>query len=206
MCILGPFRTLLKMGSIDPDLQGHFRQMFTLSYLRNGLIDWHQTKNIWIERWQRRTWMVKIGSIEKVSYTHITDMHVLLIWGPRGIYIGSRCSCFVNLFSELHPHPTPNKLLFSNKPYSIWTRAARDRNIRPSPSSSALIMCIFAYLMRCNDNFRTHSRYCPNKHVDHIWNEWEQYLVIAQTVQMLTDGWTDGHRRAYTNTHQSPSS
>ena len=24
MCILGPFRTLLKMGSIDLDLQGHF--------------------------------------------------------------------------------------------------------------------------------------------------------------------------------------
>ena len=39
MCILGPFRTLSKMGSIDLDLQGHFRQMFTLSYLRNGLID-----------------------------------------------------------------------------------------------------------------------------------------------------------------------
>ena len=37
MCILGPFRTLLKMGSIDLDLQGHFRQMFTLPYLRNGL-------------------------------------------------------------------------------------------------------------------------------------------------------------------------
>ena len=39
MCILGPFRTLLKMGSIDLDLQGHFRQMFNLPYLRNGLID-----------------------------------------------------------------------------------------------------------------------------------------------------------------------
>ena len=39
MCILGSFRTLSKMGSIDLDLQGHFRQMFTLSYLRNGLID-----------------------------------------------------------------------------------------------------------------------------------------------------------------------
>ena len=39
MCILGPFRTLLKMGSIDLDLQGHFCQMFTLPYLRNGLID-----------------------------------------------------------------------------------------------------------------------------------------------------------------------
>ena len=39
MCVLGPFRTLSKMGSIDRDLQGHFRQMFTLLYLRNGLID-----------------------------------------------------------------------------------------------------------------------------------------------------------------------
>ena len=37
--------------------------------------------------------MVKIASIEKVSYSPITDMHVLLIWGPRGIYIEYRCSC-----------------------------------------------------------------------------------------------------------------
>ena len=22
-------------------------------------------------------------------------MHILLIWGPRGIYIGYRCSCFI---------------------------------------------------------------------------------------------------------------
>ena len=39
MCMLGPFITLLEMGSIDLDLQGNFRQMFTLSYLRDGLID-----------------------------------------------------------------------------------------------------------------------------------------------------------------------
>ena len=39
MCILGPSSALLKIGSIDLDRQGHFPQMFTLPYLRNGLID-----------------------------------------------------------------------------------------------------------------------------------------------------------------------
>ena len=48
----------LKMGSIDLDLQSHFGnakrywQMFNFPYLRNGLIDWHQTQNILIDEYQ----------------------------------------------------------------------------------------------------------------------------------------------------------
>ena len=46
MCILEPYGGLLKMGLIDHDRQGHLRLMLTLSYLRDGLIDWHKTKTI----------------------------------------------------------------------------------------------------------------------------------------------------------------
>ena len=64
LCILETFCTLLKMGSIDHDLQGNFCQMFNLPYLRNGLIDWHQTNTLWIDGYQRITWMLKVRIIE----------------------------------------------------------------------------------------------------------------------------------------------
>ena len=57
-----------------------------------------------------------------------------------------------------------------------------------------------AYLMRCDDNFRTHPRYCPKKHVHQIWNEWEKYFLSYRANSANVDGRTDGRTSVYHNT------
>ena len=95
------------MGSIDLDLQAS-RSCSSNVYLRNGLIDWHLTKNVMIDGLQRRTcieqcinedhwngnwtvwlWKSVINSDTCIRFTCNTEC-----WWPRGNYTGYHCSCF----------------------------------------------------------------------------------------------------------------
>ena len=148
MCILGPFRTLLKMGSIDLDLQGHFGLKLTNFckfelgrtithpgfelespyWLRMCIlgpsiekgVNWPWpsrsfTSNVYItisqERVDRLTSDENFWSMGYREDDHwVIDLELVLLliylryWllGPRGIYIGYRCSyCNVLLVSRI---------------------------------------------------------------------------------------------------------
>ena len=90
MCILGPSEPYWKWV-IDLDLQGHLRQMFTLSYLRNGLIDWHRRKLFW-SMGNREELELNMRIIEHEFESQLWSYFWFICstecWKRRGNYIG----------------------------------------------------------------------------------------------------------------------
>ena len=72
-----------KKGQLTLTFKVIYRQMFRLPYLRNGLIDWHQTKTILIDGLQR-TSLYKFRSLN-LTYSLLTDFLVILSVEGRGV-------------------------------------------------------------------------------------------------------------------------
>ena len=131
---------------------------------------------------------------------HSPKKHVHQIWNEweNIFWVNALTSAKLGRFCENRKNSVKNRnFKILQNPELMWCNVLRRRYptnfklITAQMSSEmqnmwkSLNRSLWAYLMRCDANFRTHP-----KNVHQIWNEW----VIALTVQMLTDGRTDGHR------------
>ena len=91
MCILGPSGTVWKISIYWPwSSRSYFRQRCTLPYLRDGLIQWQQTKTFMINGLGTKTWMLKMiielkNSDSESHYSHITNLHAIVSVEGRGV-------------------------------------------------------------------------------------------------------------------------